>query len=438
MGPRRRFILGAWFILLAPPLGTLAWELLRHPAAWSAWSETTRLLTLLRNTLALVAGTLVLSLPVGCLAALVLYRSDLPGRRFFRQCLILALFIPLPVLASAWQAAFGSNGWFSLGSWQTTSPDLTGGPIPWKPWASGLPAAIWVHALAALPWVVWLAGQGFCWVERHLEEDALIGGGVWSTLRHVTLPRALPALGAAALWVGIQTVSEITVTDMMQVRTFAEEVYSQFARPDPLPGASARDVLARALVIAVPPALLTAILVLAILPRWERRLPPLALSMRPLILIRLGAWRWPALVGILALLALLAGVPVGSLVWRTGHRPMEIWSATLAAESLIWAFRAQEVRIVASLAWAGVTGLVTVTLALLACWIARDSRRLRWMLLSVVILMWVLPGPVVGLGLKEGINRIVDIEEAATGGHVALARAALYVGGYGWHRPAAS
>ena len=99
-----------WFIVLGLPLLALVRELVRYPGAWEAWTETPRLLSLLRNTTLLVLGTLALTMPVGVAIALLLYRSDLPGRRILRGILILLLFVPLPLQASAWQAALGGGG----------------------------------------------------------------------------------------------------------------------------------------------------------------------------------------------------------------------------------------------------------------------------------------------------------------------------------------
>src|SRR5262249_39398500 len=162
-----------------------------------------------------------LALPLGILGAILLYRTDLPLRALFRFVTVLTLFVPLPLLASAWQATLGSDGLISLASWSTPAqgdPDISPSGIVWKPWAMGLGPAVWVHAMAGLPWVVWLVGQGLCWVERDLEEDALtLAGPAW-VLWHVTLRRSLAAIGAAALWVALQAATEITVTDMMQVR----------------------------------------------------------------------------------------------------------------------------------------------------------------------------------------------------------------------------
>src|SRR4051794_29337612 len=92
--------------VLGAPLAVPGLELLRGAG---------RLLLLLGNTLLLVAGTVAVALPLGTAAAVLLYRTDLPGRRALRLLTLAALFVPLAVQASAWQAALGSGG--LLGSW---------------------------------------------------------------------------------------------------------------------------------------------------------------------------------------------------------------------------------------------------------------------------------------------------------------------------------
>ena len=187
-------------ILIAVPLAMPFLDLLLYPQAWGAWLETSRLFALARNTIFLVAGTLALAMPCGLLGAVLLYRSDLPGRKFLRFFTVLTLFVPLPLVASAWQTALGSGGWFPLAAWSDAprgDPDIASSGIAWKPWAHGLGAAVWVHAAAGLPWVVWLVGQGLSFVERELEEEALLSAGPWRVLWRVTLRRCRPALLAA-------------------------------------------------------------------------------------------------------------------------------------------------------------------------------------------------------------------------------------------------
>ncbi len=106
-----------------------------------------------------------------------------------------------------------------------------------QPWLSGWNAAVWVHTLAAIPWVVLFAGLGLRTVEPALEEQALLDGTPWQVFRRVTLPACWPALGLAAVWVAMFTAGEMTVTSIFSVRTYAEEVYSQIVTHDDAAGA---------------------------------------------------------------------------------------------------------------------------------------------------------------------------------------------------------
>jgi iron(III) transport system permease protein len=294
---------------LALPLANLAID----PVGWSAWRDTARQLALVRTTAQLVGCVLALTLPAGTLLAVLLYRSDLPGRVVLRRLVVVALFVPLPLFASAWQSVLGSGGWLGPGG-------------EWRPWLTGLGAAAWVHAMAALPWVVWLVGQGLCWVERPAEEDALLAAPPLRVLCGVTLPRARGAVLAAAGWAALQTANEITVTDMMQVRTFAEEVYTQFVLPDSAGGLTPDASLARAVSVALPFVVLTAALIVWAVLRWEWSVPPLVSAPDTRPLLALGRWRWLWFGGVLLLGVAYAGVPLGSLVNKLGQgRAGEGW-----------------------------------------------------------------------------------------------------------------
>src|SRR5262249_20356508 len=153
------------------------------------------------------ALTLLLAFPPGGGLAVLLYRTDLPGRSAWRAVLGVGLFVPLPLFALAWQATGGGG---------------------WRPWTQGLFWASFVHAAAALRWVVWLTGLGLTRVEPELEEDAWTAAPGWRVFWRVSCRRAGPAFGLAAVWVALQAAGEIAVTDMALVRTFAEEVLTQF------------------------------------------------------------------------------------------------------------------------------------------------------------------------------------------------------------------
>jgi iron(III) transport system permease protein len=149
----------------------------------------------------------------------------------------------------------------------------------------------------------------------------------------------------------------------------------------------------------------------------------------PTVLIRLGRWRWPACIGAMAFTLILIGVPVGSLVWRTGYVPPDgHWSAAVGRHHLVNAFRDQRRLILLGLLWAGLTGIGVAAVALVSCWLARDRRRVGVAILALMVLAWTLPGPVIGIALKETINLLMDAEAFVTAGHGRAVRAALYDG----------
>jgi iron(III) transport system permease protein len=406
----RLFVALLLLLLVAVPLAAALAPLRSDPSAWHVWTEAPRLFSLARTTLFLLAGTLAVAMPLGIVAAVLLYRSDLPGRPLWRLLTLLTLFVPLPLFTSAWQTVLGAGGWLPLPAWSggTGGTGVSPVVIAWTPWGQGIGSAIWIHAVAALPWVVLLAGQGLCWVERELEEDARTLMPAWRVLLRVTLPRSGAAIGAAALWVSLQTATEIAVTDVMQVRTFAEEVYTQIVG-----GPGADEGVARAVAATLPMVLLAGVAVGGMAWRWERRLPARTTLVGPPLTFALGRWRWPLalLVGMLA--GLLLGVPLASLVWRAGRVGVPPhWSASATVHYLLRACKPPDGAMLRdSLLLAVAAGVLGSVLALLACWTARGSRWFRIAILTLMATAWAMPGPLVGLGLKSLISQLVVVTD---------------------------
>jgi iron(III) transport system permease protein len=373
--------------LTVPLVGTLL-----QGQAWTVWEDLDRLLSLAKNSFLLLAGSLALALPAGVAAAVLLFRTDLPLRRGLRYITVLSLFVPLPVMVSAWQATLGERGWLPIALWQDR---------PGQPWPSGLAPAIWINSLAALPWVILLVGHGLCWVEGELEEDALLLVRPWRVLWHVTLPRCRAVIAAAAVWICLQTAAEITVTDMLEVRTFAEEVFLQFS-------AGGDAALARSVALSLPAVAVTWLGLVWLVPRLDRALPPLQTMAQPPRLFRLGWLRWPCGLGVMTLALLVGLVPLASLLWKAGlHGWPQTWTISQAWERISTTFLLDGAKVLQSLVCAGLTGFLVASLALLSCWVAIASRCMRLFLLSLLALAWSLPGPVAGIGLKETILLLV-------------------------------
>src|SRR5947209_3894470 len=284
----RRLVIAVVLLgLLGGPL-LLPLATVRTPGSWAGWLEWDRIAGLLGTTLALAGLTLLGSLPLGVGLAVLLFRTDLPGRQGLRALLGVAMFVPLPLFALAWQSVGGG----------------------WRPWTQGVLPAAFVHAMAALPWVVWLVGLGLSRVEPELEEDALTAMPAAGVLWRVSLRQAAPAVGLAAVWVALQTIGEITITDLGMVRTFAEEIYTQFVTGSP-------DALGRAVAVALPATAVAVVAVGLLLRRWEGRLS-LSASARPPLVLELGSARGPLFAGVLLFVLVFAGVPIAALFRQAG------------------------------------------------------------------------------------------------------------------------
>jgi len=249
------------------------------------------------NTAKLSATTCAISVPIGAVLALLFSRTDLPCRKAFAVLVGVLLFVPLYVQVAAWQAGFGLLGWYTVANSGIT-------------WLEGWRGAIWVHSLAAVPWVMLIVGLGLRYVEPELEEEALLNGTAWQVFRRVTLRRALGGIGAATLWVAVSAAGEMTVTDLFQIRTYAEELYTEVAI-----GGEPGDAPLRVL----PGIAVTVCLVIAGLFASAYLVPPSGVaSVRQRHVFGLGGWRWPLLIFVLLQLALLWVVPVGNLCHQAG------------------------------------------------------------------------------------------------------------------------
>src|SRR4029078_8346538 len=115
------------------------------------------------NSAILAGGAVCIALPLGTLLAVLLARVNLAGRRLAAASIGVLLFLPLYVQLSAWDAAIGKLGWFTLAHGSLARPLL-----------AGMWGAIFVHGVAAIPWVTLFVGIGLLQVDPAQEEAALL------------------------------------------------------------------------------------------------------------------------------------------------------------------------------------------------------------------------------------------------------------------------
>lgn len=370
---------------------------------------------LLAESIQVVVGTLLVAVPIGLLLGLLIAKTNVPGRRMATWLLVALLPMPLYLHAAAWQAAIGTLGWWTL---------RNAGSAPVDPLLAGLPGVAWIHGLAAVPWIALIVAAALYAIDRTQEEMALLDASPTKVLRHITLRHAAAGAMIAALWVAVTVAAEMTVTDLLRVRTFAEEIYTQaalglFNEGAQSGGATLRvqGLLAGTLLLA-----LGGWVALAAASRWF--IADDAATGQP--------WRWQLTsAGRLAspiawlllwlLMAMLLIVPIGSLALQAGvdverteagwHRGWSALKLLSAVGTAPWHFRRE---LGQSLVLGTVVASTAMLLGTLLGWTlcsvkqVRAGRLLKLGLLAGLATALTLPGPVLGILTIRLLNQPPD------------------------------
>ena len=366
-----------------------------------------RLRGLLINSSLLSGGALLISVPVGTLLAVAIAKTSLWGRRVLEGCLIVMLFVPLYVQATAWQATIGQGGW-----------------LVDKSLLAGWSAAIWIHGVAAIPWVVLFVAATLRKVPRELEEEALQDAASWRVLLRVSLQHALAGIVAAALWITVLCFSEIAVTDLFQVRTFAEEIYTAatLGTLDGLTGVPSNEpidqlevpfVAARELWLGTLAVVLLVSAALAAIWIWV----PITDFVSPSSgwVWRLRRSRWGLTLGCWLIALVVIGTPLLGLVGKSGAQittaegnAVREWSAAKATKLVLsspWEHRRE---FGWSLAIGGVATVAAVGTAIVLAWAIRTHRLPAGPTALLLALGFAIPGPLLGVWIIRCLNQPTD------------------------------
>jgi len=333
-------------------------------AAWrSAFSDLPRWSTLLGNT-AVVAGVAALAcIPAGIVLAVALFRTDLRFRLAGIVLLLLTAAIPLFIVSGAVFSIIGKDRWLGMA-----------------------PVVGLVHAVVHLPIVTLIVGAALRSVSADTEEAALVeGAGPVRTLFSVTLPMAIGGIVASLVVVMLWVTTDYSVSDLVVVRTFAEEVYTLYAvRPH------------EAALVCVPQIVLFGGLL------WYLRSGFLAgcegeetqvASEEP---YRFRVRRHRRLLSVVTatVVLALAATPVATLFARLCD--------ARSLRRYAWLFTGE----IQTSIWTSFSAAVLVAvLGLGLAWYAVRRPRWRPVIAAFVVLMLAIPAPVLGMGLIAVFNR---------------------------------
>jgi len=253
----------------------------------------------------------LLTLALGLPGAYLLAHYNFRGKSLLQALTGIPFLMPTLVVAAAFNALLGSNGWVNLGLMSLF--DLQSPPIQFN---QTFTAILVAHVFYNTTIVLRLVGDFWSHLDPRLSQAArMLGANRWQALRLVTFPILAPAIAAAALLVFIfdfTSFGVILVLGGPHFATLEVEIYYQTISLFNLPMASVLSMLQLACTLGLT----------IIYTRLARRVTmPLTLKPRAFTQHRLTTWRNRLMAGsIISMLMILLILPLAALALRSVTR----------------------------------------------------------------------------------------------------------------------
>jgi spermidine/putrescine transport system permease protein len=219
----RLILLGTFIFLYAPIVTLIAFSFnnSRRNIVWrgftltyyaKAWHNDS-LIEAFINSLTIACCSTLISIVLGVLVAVLLWRFDFPGKAPYKGAMALPIVIPEICMGVAMMAFFTRIGW---------PADL--------PWPLNLGAIIIAHISFSFPFVAVILRARLARFNRAWEEAAKdLGANEWQTFRDIIMPFMKPGLVAGALLAFTLSLDDFVITFFTSgpgTVTFPVKVYS--------------------------------------------------------------------------------------------------------------------------------------------------------------------------------------------------------------------
>jgi ABC-type Fe3+ transport system permease subunit len=166
--------------------------------------------TLLSKSILLAAIIAILTVLIGTGLAFMVYKTQLPLRRFLRIILLIPLFISPYILAAAW------NGFFFF-IFENVG------------FRSSYFGLVLVLTTVYTPLAMLIVGGALANISAQIEESALMMTNTKTMILRIILPLIKPALLSSFVLVFIFSISNFAVPAFFGVKVFTTEIFTQFS-----------------------------------------------------------------------------------------------------------------------------------------------------------------------------------------------------------------
>ena len=344
------------------------------------------------NSLYVSAMGTLLALAIGLPLAVIAARYDLRGKALLRILVLLSLISPPFIGAYAWIMLLGRQGVV------TQAAAAIGINLPT---IYGAPGIILVTALNLYPLVFLLVYGALLRIDRSLEEASLgLGRTRLQTFQSITLPLTLPAMATGGLLVFLGVLSDFGTPALLGenypvLATLAFTLFLSEIGGNPAMASTTSVVL------------VTTAMLLILLQRWvvQRRNYAMETVDRPEILKMQGWQRW-VFPGFAWSIMTIANLPLAIIVYTSfleTRGPVFLQSFSL--DSYRQVFHLVRGAIVNSFTFSGIAlALIVVAGSIIGYIISRRDTTLTRLLDTGLMIPYVIPGTVLGIGFITAFN----------------------------------
>jgi iron(III) transport system permease protein len=365
------------------------------------------------NTALFAVMTTVLTIVIAVPMAIVVVRTDIPGRRLFGVAMQWPFFISSLILGFGWITIYGPAGFISTGVRRWI------GGVPWNLYS--IPGMAITEAVALAPIAYLFCANALRNADASLEGAAqIVGAGPFRILRSVVIPMLRPPVVYSSILVVSMSIETLSIPLLygqpVNITVFSTFLYRnglQSVNPD-------YGVLAAASTIILAVTVSLVAVQAKLLKEARRFVSVRGKATRPRLL-DLGWVKWVAIVFIGIYLIFGALIPIVGLIFRSFTK---VFTAllnpfnflTMDNYKRIFTFPVYVASIKNSLIIAGVGAVLVSALALAAVIVARRSTfRYRRLIEYLALAPQAMPGLIVGIGLfwafaalPFGLNAVIS------------------------------
>jgi iron(III) transport system permease protein len=348
------------------------------------------------NTVMFAGLTTILTLVIAIPMAIVVIRTDIPGRRLFGAAMQWPFFISSLILGFGWITMYGPAGFVSTWVRQAI------GTVPWDLYT--IPGMAITEAVALAPIAYVFCANALRNADASLEGAAqTVGAGPFRILRSVVIPMLRPPVVYSSILVFSMSVETLSIPLLygqpVDITVFATFLYKnglQSINPDygVLGAASSIILLVTVLLVAIQAKLLK---------DAKRFVSVRGKATRPRLL-DLGWVKWIAVVFVAVYLVIGALIPIGGLLFRsftTFFTPLAnpFNALSMVNYQRIVEFPVYVASIRNSVVVAAVGAVLVSLLATIAVVVARRSTfRYRRLIEYLALAPQAMPGLIIGIG----------------------------------------